>query len=213
VIDPVDTTLTLVLLSVLLAFSASRLLVLIKVLAAQGVAVSLLPLLLGHSQGAGSVIFALAAALIRGVVIPLAIYLAVRRVAYRREVSPIVGYHLSMFAGLLLVAGAVFLGRHLVLPTTSAHPLLVPAAVTLLCGGMFLLMARRNAIAMVLGYMMMENAIYLAGTTFSLRAHHIVEFGILLDVLAGVMVMAIILRSIRQKYDDLDTTHLRTLRD
>jgi hydrogenase-4 membrane subunit HyfE len=44
---------------------------------------------------------------------------------------------------------------------------------------MFLLMARRNAIAMVLGYIMMENGIYLVGTTFSVRALHIVEFGIL----------------------------------
>jgi hydrogenase-4 component E len=66
-------------------------------------------------------------------------------------------------------------------------------------------MARRNAIAMVLGYIMMENGIYLVGTSFSMRAHHIVEFGILLDVLAGVMIMAIILQNIKQTFDDVDT--------
>ena len=98
-------------------------------------------------------------------------------------------------------------------PATSASVLLLPTAIALLVAGMFLLMARRNAIAMVLGYIMMENGIYLVGTTFSVRALHIVEFGILLDVLAGVMIMAIILQNIKQTFDDVDTALLRTLKE
>ena len=78
---------------------------------------------------------------------------------------------------------------------------------------MFILIARRNAIAMVLGYIMMENGIYLVGTTFSVRALHIVEFGILLDVLAAVMIMAIILQNIKQTFDNMDTALLRTLKE
>ena len=48
---------------------------------------------------------------------------------------------------------------------------------------------------------------------FSVRAQHIVEFGILLDVLAGVMIMAIILQNIKQTLDDVDTALLRTLKE
>jgi hydrogenase-4 component E len=51
------------------------------------------------------------------------------------------------------------------------------------------------------------------GTTFSTRARHIVEFGILLDVLAGVMIMAVILQNIKQTFDDVDTARLRTLKE
>jgi uncharacterized membrane protein HdeD (DUF308 family) len=93
-------------------------------------------------------------------------------------------------------------------PTPAVSALLLPTAITLLVAGMFLLMARRNAIAMVLGYIMMENGIYLVGTSFSMRARHIVEFGILLDVLAGVMIMAVILQNIKQTFDDVDTALL-----
>jgi hydrogenase-4 component E len=93
-------------------------------------------------------------------------------------------------------------------PDQRVSALLLPTAITLLVAGMFLLMARRNAIAMVLGYIMMENGIYLVGTSFSVRAHHIVEFGILLDVLAGVMIMAVILQNIKQTFDDVDTALL-----
>ena len=39
------------------------------------------------------------------------------------------------------------------------------------------------------------------------------EFGILLDVLAGVMIMAVILQNIKQAFDDVDTARLRTLKE
>lgn len=210
---PVDTILSLALLSILFSFGSSRLPGLIKVLAFQGVVVSIVPLVIGHDLTAGGILFTLVTLIIRGIVIPLCIYLAIKRVAIRREVEPIVGYHASLFTGLVLIVAAVVVSHRFNVPSTSASVLLLPTAIALLVAGMFLLMARRNAIAMVLGYIMMENGIYLVGTTFSVRALHIVEFGILLDVLAGVMIMAIILQNIKQTFDDVDTALLRTLKE
>jgi hydrogenase-4 component E len=212
-IQPVDTILALVLLSVLISFGSSRLPTLIRVLAFQGVVVSTVPLFIGHDLTAGSIVFTLVTLIIRGIIIPLFIYLAIKKVAIRREVGPIVGYHASLLAGLGLIVAATFVSPKFDLPLASGDALLLPTAITLLVAGMFLLMARRNAIAMVLGYIMMENGIYLVGTGFSVRAHHIVEFGILLDVLAGVMIMAIILQNINQAFDDVDTALLRTLKE
>jgi hydrogenase-4 component E len=212
-INPIDTLLSLVLLSVLFSFGSSRLPGLIKVLAFQGIAVSIVPLFIGHDLTAGGVTFTLVTMIIRGIIIPLSIYLAIKKVSIHREVEPIVGYHASLLAGLVLIVAATFVSHQFDVPSISSHALLLPTAITLLVAGMFLLMARRNAIAMVLGYIMMENGIYLVGTSFSVRAHHIVEFGILLDVLAGVMIMAIILQNINQAFDDADTALLRTLKE
>jgi hydrogenase-4 component E len=212
-IQSVDTILALVLLSVLFSLGSSRLPALIKVIAFQGVVVSIVPFFMGHELSAGGVIFTLATLLIRGILIPLCIYLAIKRVAIRREVEPIVSYHASLLAGLVLIVAATYVGATFDLPRGGSHALLLPTAITLLVAGMFLLTARRNAIAMVLGYITMENGIYLVGTSFSVRAHHIVEFGILLDVLAGVMIMAIILQNIKQAFDDVDTALMRTLKE
>ena len=212
-IQIVDTILVLVLLSVLTAFGSNRLTKLIRVLAFQGVVVSIVPLFIGHELTTGSIVFALVTLIIRGILIPLFIYLAIKKVAIHREVEPIVGYHASLLAGLALIVAATFVSPKFNLPQVSGNALLLPTAITLLVAGMFLLMARRNAIAMVLGYIMMENGIYLVGTSFTIRAHHIVEFGILLDVLAGVMIMAIILQNINQAFDDVDTALLRTLKE
>ena len=212
-IHPVDTILSLALLSILFSFGSSRLPVLIKVLAFQGVVVCVVPLFMGHDMSTGGLLFTVATLSIRGVIIPGCIYLAIKRVAIAREVEPIVGYHASILVGLLLIVGATFASHRFDLPYSSISALLLPTAISLLGAGMFMLMARRNAIAMVLGYIMMENGIYLVGTTFSLRARHIVEFGILLDVLAGVMIMAVILQNIKQTFDDVDTARLRTLKE
>lgn len=210
---PVDMTLSLVLLSVLFSFGSSRLPGLIKVLAFQGIVVSIVPLIIGHDMTTGGVLFTFVTLAIRGIVIPLCIYVAIKKVAIRREVEPIVGYHASVLAGLGLIVAAMAVSHRFNAPSFSASVLLLPTAIALLVAGMFLLMARRNAIAMVLGYIMMENGIYLVGTTFSVRALHIVEFGILLDVLAGVMIMAVILQNIKQTFDDVDTALLRTLKE
>jgi len=213
IFDPVDTLLTFVLLSVLFSFGSSRLSILIKIVGFQGVAVSIVPFFVGYDMNIGGMIFTLATLLVRGIIIPMAIYIAIKKVAIHREVEPIVGYHASLLCGLGLIIAATYISRQLNIPAISHYTLLFPAAVSILVTGMFLLMARRNAIAMVLGYIMMENGIYLVGTTFSVRARHIVEFGILLDVLAGVMIMAIILQNIKRTFDNVDTALLRTLKE
>jgi hydrogenase-4 component E len=212
-IHPVDTILSLVLLSVLFSFGSSRLPGLIKVIAFQGIVVSLVPFVIGHNMTVGGTVFTFATMIIRGIIIPLWIYLVIKKVAIRRAVEPIVGFHASMLAGLGLIVAATAVSHKFNVPSISDSALLLPTAITLLVGGMFLLIARRNAIAMVLGYLMMENGIYLVGTTFSLRSHHIVEFGILLDILAGVMIMAVILKSIKQEFECVDTALLRTLKE
>ncbi|MFH1153992.1 MAG: hydrogenase [Pseudomonadota bacterium] len=212
-IHPVDTILSLVLLSVVFSFASSRLPGLIRLVAFQGVVVSAVPFFIGHDMSAGGVIFTIATLAIRGIIIPMCIYMVIKKVAIRREVEPIVGYHASILCGLGLIVAATYISRQLNIPSGSGIMLLMPTAIALLVTGMFLLMARRNAIAMVLGYIMLENGIYLVGTTFSVRALHIVEFGILLDVLAGVMIMAIILQNIKRTFDDVDTALLRTLKE
>ena len=208
----VDIILSLALLSIIFSFGSSRLQGLIKALAFQGIVVSIVPFFIGQELTTGNIVFSLATLLIRGIGIPLYIYLSIEKVAAHRELEPIVNYHGSIFAALLLIVAAMYVSRQFNAPSASESLLLLPTAISLLVGGMFLLMARRKPIAMVLGYITMENGIYLVGTTFSVMTHHIVEFGILLDVLAGVMIMAVILQDIKQKTGDTDPA-LNTIKE
>ena len=138
-----------------------------------------------------------------------------RKIQIRREIEPIVSYHVSIFIGLAIILTSVFVSHRMETVALSAHPLLLPAAFTTLSAGLFLLMARRKALTQVIGYLMMENGIYLAGSALARQTHtqYLVEFGVLLDVLVGVMIMGIILHQINDSFDDADTTFLESLRD
>jgi hydrogenase-4 component E len=77
------------------------------------------------------------------------------------------------------------------------------------------MMGRRKAITQVIGYLMLENGIYLIGTALTKHTHtiYVVEFGVLLDLLVGVMIMGIILHNINHAFDDIDTDLLNRLKD
>jgi hydrogenase-4 component E len=209
-IPAVDILLTLILLSVLFSLGSSRIMALIKIIAFQGIMVSLVPLLIHPESSVGSSVFYGLILVVRGIAIPCLLMFVVGKIAIRRSIEPYVGYNASLAVGLMIIVFAIYITGRLNLPVDPGSPLVIPAAITLLLAGLFLLMARRKAVTMVIGYLVMENGIYLMGSGL---AAPIVEFGILLDVLVGVMLMGIFLHNIQSAFDDIDTTLLRTLKD
>jgi hydrogenase-4 component E len=206
-----------ILLSVLLSLASNRLVTLVKIMAVQGVMVTLIPLLLEHhsSMGSGGLIFFQVMILIKGVLIPGLLYFALKRISIKREIEPIIGYHASLFAGLIIILLSVFITDKLHLTMPSGHELLLTTAITTMSAGFFLMMGRRKAITQVIGYLMLENGIYLIGTALTKHTHtiYVVEFGVLLDLLVGVMIMGIILHNINHAFDDIDTDLLNRLKD
>jgi len=207
--------LALTLLSVLLSLASHRLLALVKIMAFQGIVVSLVPLFLGHHMTMGSVLMLQVMILIKGLLIPGLIYVAVKKIKIRREIEPIIGYHASLFAGLLFIVVSAFIADRIQNSLPGGQVLLLITAITTLASGLFLLMSRHKAITQVIGYLMMENGIYLFGTALAKQTHsqYIVEFGVLLDLLVGIMIMGIVLNNINSTFDDVDTALLGQLKD
>ncbi|MBM9616304.1 hydrogenase [Desulfobulbus rhabdoformis] len=215
-INFLEVILVLILLTVLLSLGSTRLVALVRIMALQGVLVSLTPLLLkGHGLASlGAVAFYVAMLAIKGVLIPAMLIRAVKSVSIQREIEPFVGYHASILMGLIFLLSAVFMTNSLHLSLPEGRALILICAVTTMATGLFLMLARKKAITQVIGYLMLENGIYLIGNALS--QHHslyIVEFGVLLDLLVAVMVMGIILTNINHAFDDVDTTLLGQLKD
>ena len=212
-----DAIMVLILLSVLLSLASNRLFALVKIMTVQGILVSILPLLLEnhHNIGSGGLIFFQMTILIKGLLIPGLLFIALKRISIAREIEPIVGYHASLFVGLVVILASVFITERLHNAIPQGNDLLLSAAITTSAAGLFLMMARRKAITQVIGYLMLENGIYLIGTALTKQSHSVVviEFGVLLDLLVGVMVMGIILHNINHAFDDIDTDLLNRLKD
>lgn len=216
-INYTDAILVIILLSVLLSLESNRMVALVKIMGLQGIMVSLVPLFIEqHSNlGSGGLIFFQIMILIKGLLIPGLLYYAVQRVSIKREVEPLIGYHASLFFGLILILVSVFITNKLQISLPGGHTLLLITAITTLGSGLFLMMSRTKAITQVIGYLMLENGIYLVGTalTKQSRTLYVVEFGVLLDLLVGVMIMGIILHNINRAFDDVDTAFLGKLKD
>lgn len=216
-ISMTNTILVMILLSVLLSLASNRLFALVRIMALQGVMVSLTPFFLEHQSnlGSGGLIFFQIMILTKGLLIPSLLFMAVRKVSITREIEPLIGYHASLLFGLVAILLSGYITSRIQVSLTAGHELLMITAITTLAAGLFLMMARTKAITQVIGYLMLENGIYLIGTALTKQSHtlYVVEFGVLLDLLVGVMIMGIILHNINHAFDDVDTTLMRRLKD
>ncbi len=216
-INLASAVLVIILLTVLFSLGSDRLMALVKLMALQGVMVSIINLfVLGNENlfGTGLLLFA-AMLLIKGLIIPGLMYTAMKKLSIKREAEPIIGYHASIFIGLGLLMASVFITSKVLGSLPGGNPMLLTTAITTLGAGLFLMLARRKAITQVIGYLMMENGIYLIGTSLAKQAHslYVLEFGMLLDLLVAVMIMGIILNRINNAFDDVDTSLLGRLKD
>ena len=76
----------------------------------------------------------------------------------------------------------------------------------------FLMMITRSkAVPQVIGFLSMENGLIFAATTVTNGMPMIVEFGIALDVLVGVLILGVFMFQIREQFDSLDIHNLETL--
>lgn len=206
----------LLLLSVILinfyTLGSARLVACIRAVALQGALLALLPLanqgLSGHALllGAGAFCF-------KGVLIPWLLLRAIREVRIRREMEPIIGFVPTLVLGALITAAAFIFADFL--PLTSAHHdgLFVPTALATMFSGFLLLVTRRKALTQVLGYLMLENGIFIFAVPLSTALPLMVEAGILLDLLVGVFVMGIVLHQISREFSTLNTERLTALKE
>lgn len=205
--------LILVLLSNLVLVGSSRLALCIRVVAVMGVALGLAPLAMPH-HGATLriVILAVVTIALKGLVFPWFLLRALRAAGVRHEVDPLIGFSPSVLGGVLGLGLSLWLGRKISPATPVAHPLLLPTAMFTVITGLFLIVSRRTALNQVLGYLVLENGIYLFGITLAREEPFLVEMGVLLDVFMAVFVMGIAIFHISREFDHIDVDQLSTLK-
>ena len=206
--------LVLVVLTNLRLLGSSRLGSSIRVVAAQGVVLGLLPIL-AHPPHLSLRFAALAAGTIalKGIVFPWFLFRAVREAEVTREVQPYVGYVTSLLAGVIILGVSFWVCERLPMPPTIASAWLAPVAVFSIFAGLFLIVSRKRAISQVLGFLVLENGVYAFGVGIAPQTSLLVEAGVLLDVFVAVFVMGITLFHINREFDHIETDRLSSLKD
>jgi hydrogenase-4 component E len=211
-----DAAYMLLILSTLALLGSSRLRFGIRVLAFQGVVVGAIALLLpNHPVTLRVVVIVVISTVLDAIVFPILLLRALRTARVQREQSPPVGYTASILIGVALLAGCLWGVKYgnLKLPHAGADPLELPLAAFTLLAGLFLIVGRNNALNQVVGYLVMENGIFLAGFSTAMEVPFLIEMGILLDVFIMVMVMGVALFHISRAFDSIEVGGMTALTD
>ena len=213
VTHPADLMLVAVMLMNLVVLGTSRVTSCIRAAAVQGVLLAILPIAVPRLPGLHAVVLAFAVVALKGLLIPGLLLKAMRDVQIRREVQPYVGFGSSLLLGGIATALAILFSGRLPLAPGHEGSLLLPAALATLLSGFLVLTTRRKAITQVVGYLVLENGVFVFGLLLVEPLPFMVEIGVLLDLLVGVFVMGIVLNHIRQEFSSLDTDLLAQLKE
>jgi hydrogenase-4 component E len=207
-----DQLLVLVMLINFLALGSSRMAISIRAVAVQGVALGLLPGII-HSFSWHLLTISVGIIVAKGVLIPWLLTGAIKRAEIKREVEPFIGYVATLLLGAVATALAFLFAVRLPLLPDHQGLLFVPAAIATLLTGFLVLTTRRKAISQVIGYLILENGIFIFGLLLTEAMPVMVEAGALLDLIVGIFVMGIIINHISREFSSIDTSRLTALKD
>jgi hydrogenase-4 component E len=195
------------------ALGVSRIRGVINAVAAQGVLLGILPFIVHPDIGVRGVLLGAVTAGLKGLVIPWFLIRAMREANIQHEVTPVVNYVSSLLLGAVGTGVAMVFSYTLPLKEEHTHFLLVPAALATVWAGFLLLTTRKKAIMQVMGYLLLENGVFLFGLLLLEAMPFLVEIGVLLDLFTGVFVMGIIIFQINREFASISTEHLTELKD
>jgi hydrogenase-4 component E len=208
-----NSLLVLVLVMNLFALGNSRLNTVIRIVAGQGVLIGMVPLLL-HTHLTFPVILTVVAAIaLKGFVIPGIMFRSLRAAQIKREVEPLIGLLPSIVLGAVATALALLFSGPLAAGTPPIASLLIPTSFATIFAGFILLTARYKAISQVVGYLVLENGIFIFGMLLVEAIPLVVEMGMLLDLFVGIFVISIITNHINQAFSSMDTRRLSSLKE
>jgi len=78
--------------------------------------------------------------------------------------------------------------------------------------GFFFMISRKKAIGQIIGYLVMENGIFVTAIFSTHGMPFIVDIGIFIDMITAVLIMGVMVVQINDKFDSININNLRNLR-
>ena len=194
--------------------SQRRVVGLVTLFAWQGAALALSTAIVAWSTGQHHLYYSAAITLgLKVIAMPWYFYRLVKKLNVNRVVEPMINIPTTMLIGIVLVIFSFNLAQPIseLSGTVMRSTLGIALACVLLA---FLMMITRSkAIPQVIGFLAIENSLFFAATSATYGMPMVVELGIALDVLVGMLILGVFFFQIREQFDSLDLKHLEKLKE
>ncbi len=151
--------------------------------------------------------------LVKAVVIPVLVLRTARAVHAGVEATPVVNPTTGMLLAALLTTVAFLVARPLVADSASGTAAAVPVGIAVVLIGFLELATRRQALAQIIGFVMVDNGIGATAVLASGGLPVIIELGVLFDVLLVVLILVVLTRRIHSAFATTELHELSELRD
>jgi hydrogenase-4 component E len=145
--------------------------------------------------------------------IPWILYRLVQRLDVKTDVEPLLNIPATLLVGILLVIVAFNVASPVSQLASSVARGTLGIALACVLLSFMMMITRAKAIPQVIGFLSMENGLFFAAVAATNGMPMIVELGIGLDVLVGILILGVFMFQIREQFDSLDIHHLEKLKD
>ncbi|SAL88245.1 Hydrogenase-4 component E [Caballeronia choica] len=145
--------------------------------------------------------------------IPWILYRLVQRLNVKTDVESLLNIPATLLIGIVLVIVAFNVASPISQLASSVARGTLGIALACVLLSFMMMITRAKAIPQVIGFLSMENGLFFAAAAATNGMPMIVELGIALDVLVGILILGVFMFQIREQFDSLDIHHLEKLKD
>ena len=191
-----------------------RILSLIYLFAWQGAVLAANSVIVAYSTGQPHLYYsALLTLALKVIIMPLILHRLIIRLNIKWDVETLINIPTTMLVGIALVV----ISFNVALPITQLAGTITRGtlgiAVAIVMLSFLMMITRRKAVSQVIGFLAMENGLFFAATSTTYGMPMVVELGIALDVLVGMLILGIFFFQVREAFDSLDLKHMEKLKE
>ncbi len=147
------------------------------------------------------------------VMMPWLLHRLTVRLNVRWDIETLINIPTTMLLGIVLVIFAFNLALPISQLSVSVARGTLGIALACVLLSFLMMITRTKAIPQVIGFLAMENALFFAATSATYGMPMVVELGIALDVLVGMIILGVFMFQIREQFDSLDIRNLEKLKE
>lgn len=147
------------------------------------------------------------------IIIPLILVKAVRKMGVRREVEPYILNFNSLLITTLIIICSFILAFMSLKYAPQIKPVHFAVSISAVLTGLFIIMSRKKIITHIVGFIIMENGIFLLSLSIAGEMPLVVNLGVLLDIFIGIFLLVMVLKRIHSTFDEIHIDNLTHLTD
>ena len=191
---------------------ANRLLTYIKVLALQGVNLfTVVFIQLSHINTLNLILILMETIFFKSIAVPLFLAYIIKHNKITREAEPYVPHFISLIIVTVICIASILLVNSI--EDNQLDKIFFVVALSALFTGLYFIISRRKIITHVMGYLIMENGVFVLSLALGSEMTMLVNIGIMLDIFVSVLVLGIFTNRIGDTFEAMSVDNLSNLKD